>query len=454
MKKFISLITCLIILVGVLVLPEPIEVHAEESATKEYYIEFLASSDFARDNNTYQGYAGHMEFNLASNVDIAMYYELDSYNCISVLTIFRNSDGTYTEVNQFVGNISRNENVSGRKNYWYKKGSYKFYGGRSYEFYDITKEIDDSVNGQLYWKTPTIEESGYIATNVPIFTDKTTAVNYLNGSVSIKDAVNYETDLTDIKYDLEIPKNLKIKDVQNNGSSGHFLFTWEQTDQNYKNWKTEIYEYTDFRYRSSVLIFSWEDWKYVKDYYVGQTIIDTYKLSYKIGHMKYADDDNLRDKISKEYPNDYGGVYEFGNHKVYMRNYYYDGTYRHYSNWVIIEFNPEDGVGSWINPDMDTTVVEKEGSELVVDENGIPEQPDSNVVTDSDYTGVVNDNYDRVQGTDLLSWISNGFNIGGDNGVISMLSETFSFIPEEIWGVFAAGISMMVVVAIFKFVRG
>ena len=89
-----------------------------------------------------------------------------------------------------------------------------------------------------------------------------------------------------------------------------------------------------------------------------------------------------------------------------------------------------------------------------VDDNGVPIQPDSNVVQDSEYTGGVNENYERVDGTDLISWIKNGFGLGGDNGVLGMMGESFSVIPGEIWAVFAAGISMMVVVAVFKFIRG
>ena len=66
----------------------------------------------------------------------------------------------------------------------------------------------------------------------------------------------------------------------------------------------------------------------------------------------------------------------------------------------------------------------------------------------------MNENYERVDGTDLISWIKNGFGIGGDNGVLAIIKESFGFIPGEIWAVFAAGISMMVVVAVFKFIRG
>lgn len=447
MKKFISFVLCLIMLIGVLVLPEPIEVQAEESnESKEYYVELLASSVNTFGSDDFKG--EYSSFKVKYNTDIVMYLvHGSSFLELRMLVVL--PDGSLDDLIGSGYNLRyyANDVTLGL----YIDGCYKFYGGRDYNFYQKTVE-KEGAGGTFKWTTSTIEESGFISTNIPIFENKDAAIGFLGGSVSIKDAINYDTDISDIKYDLEVPKNIKIKDIQESLAPGYFLITWEQTDENYKNWQTEIYRYVDFKYRNSVLIFSWADWKYVDDYYVGQTIIETHKLSYKHRHMENVDDDLLTDRIYADYPTEYGGIYKYGDEKIYMRNFYFDGQYRHYSNWIVLEFDPEED--AWINPNMNSSIVEKEGSELITDGSGVPIQPDSDLVIDSEYTGVINENYERVDGTDLISWIKSGFGIGGDNGVLAIMKESFSFIPGEIWAVFVAGISLMVVVAVFKFIRG
>ncbi len=451
MKKIIAMITCLIILTCMLVDPDPIEVHAEESSDEwnDYYIDALCSYS---KNGTYNIRGYYYKVNFSIDKKIAAYIVSSDTSCVINFLLFDDT-GVIRDANSFLENIKGYCNYTVDSDGVVKYGDYRYeYDGSTFSYFSLKDEHVNNLECHPYWDTSKIEDSGFYKSNIPYFSSKEECLAYISGDLSVKNAINYESDICDILYDLEAPKNLKIKDVQNTGTDGYFLITWEQTDENYKNWQTEIYRYVDFRHRSSVLIFSWADWKYVDDYYVGQTIIDTYKLSYKHHHLDNLDDEELSDRIHEDYPNDYGGIYEYQDEKIYMRNYYYDGTYRHYSNWLVLEFDSEED--AWINPEMNSTVVEKEGSELDIDDNGVPIQPDSNVVQDSEYTGGVNDNYERVDGTDLISWIKNGFGLGGENGVLGMMGESFSFIPGELWAVFAAGISMMVVVAVFKFIRG
>jgi hypothetical protein len=432
------------------VVSEPIEVQAEESDIYyEYYFESLSNYAIHEDNK-FLGTGVSCVLSM-KNMQVVSFYYYNGYYIDLNYYVYDDSgivDGwRHNFYFDFIVNYA--ESCTGVT--WY--GEYIYNGDYNYEIESLEWSYNEVKDAQTRWNhVNSISESGYVKTNIPIFNSEKDAVAYINGSIDIKDALNYETDICDIKYDLEAPKNLKIKDVQNTGADGYFNITWEQTDENYKNWQTEIYNYVDFKYRNSVLIFSWADWKYVEDYYAGQSVVDTYKLSYKHSHFKNVEDDELHDRMSEDYPTDYGGIYKIGDEKLYIRNYYYDGTYKHYSNWIVLEFDSEED--AWMNPEMNSTVVEKEGSELDVDDNGVPIQPDSNVVQDSEYTGGVNENYERVDGTDLISWIKNGFGLGGDNGVLGMMGESFSFIPGEIWAVFAAGISMMVVVAVFKFIRG
>ena len=448
MKKIISMITCLIILTCMLVVPEPIEVEAAEDKNYNYYFEYLCCSN--KDSQYGDTYA---YYNLEFSVDkkICGFKNLTNNGYRVELCLYAYDDSGVIDLHADLGFLKTYLNYSFIKDY-IKEGKCKYKGNREFSFSSVSYE---GVTGSIM-STKTLgtdfDENGFLSTNIPYFSSQEECMAYINGEIDEKSAINYESDLYDIVYDLEAPKNLKIKDVQNTGPEGYFNITWEQTDPDYVNWQTEIYNYIDFRYRNSVLIFSWADWKYVEDYYAGQSIVETYKLSYKHRHRDNLDDGDLHDRMSEDYPTDYGGIYKIGDEKLYIRNYYYDGTYKHYSNWIVLEFDSEED--AWMNPEMNSTVVEKEGSELDVDDNGVPIQPDSNVVQDSEYTGGVNENYERVDGTDLISWIKNGFGLGGDNGVLGMMGESFSFIPGEIWAVFAAGISLMVVVAVFKFIRG
>lgn len=447
MKKFISFILCLIILIGVL--PGTVEVHAEEE-TYRYYVTGLFSY-LKHASRGYRGEFVNIDFN--SDKKIAGYLVQGSDSCYINLYVF--DDSSYKDIGQFLQNVSNYINYSTNISGSYITGNYEFDNVDipSKEIFWWTEyELDIDIMGNFSWSTPNIKDSGYLSTNIPYFASEEECMKYISGEIDERSALNYASDISDIRYDLEVPKNIKIKDIQESLAPGYFLITWEQTDENYKNWQTEIYRYVDFKYRNSVLIFSWADWKYVDDYYVGQTIVETHKLSYKHRHMENVDDDELVDRITSQYPTEYGGVYKYGDEKIYMRNYYFDGQYRHYSNWIVLEFDPEED--AWINPNMNSSVVEKEGSELITDSSGVPIQPDSDLVIDSEYTGVINENYERVDGTDLISWIKSGFGIGGENGVLAIMKESFSFIPGEIWAVFVAGISLMVVVAVFKFIRG
>ena len=468
MKKFISFVLCLIILIGVLILPEPIEAHAEESTGYEnynrYYIRCLYSrGPGVKDSGLLRCSGGYTDCDFSIDKKLALVKKVyqdgsgdsnGSVYCEMRLYLFDESGvylaGDYNNfgrVQDYVSYVLHKPSLSIR-------GQYYFYEGDNYEWKkkDIEVEREDSFGAVMTWGSAELTETGFFHTNIPIFASEEQVYQYINGEIDERSALNYASDISDIRYDLEVPKNIKIKDIQESLAPGYFLITWEQTDENYKNWQTEIYRYVDFKYRNSVLIFSWADWKYVDDYYVGQTIVETHKLSYKHRHMENVDDDELVDRITSQYPTEYGGVYKYGDEKIYMRNYYFDGQYRHYSNWIVLEFDPEED--AWINPNMNSSVVEKEGSELITDSSGVPIQPDSDLVIDSEYTGVINENYERVDGTDLISWIKSGFGIGGENGVLAIMKESFSFIPGEIWAVFVAGISLMVVVAVFKFIRG
>ena len=378
MKKIISIILCAIILMFVFVLPGPMDVKADEDLPNEYYVNALCS--YSKNSSTnIRGYYYDVKFKIDKK--LCGYYVTTGNSCKINLYVY--DENGYEDLYENLASVKLYSKYSVTPGGKFIYGDYKYeYDGATFSFHNKITESENKLAAGFQWSTAKIEDSGFVNTNIPYFATQEQCLSYMAGEISNKKALNYESNLCDIKYDLEIPKNLKIKDVQNTGASGYFLFTWEQTDPNYKNWQTEIYRYVDFKYRDSVLIFSWADWKYVDDYYVGQNIVDTYKLSYKHSHFENLDDKSLSDRIYAEYPTEYGGVYKYGDEKVYIRNYYFDGTYKHYSNWIIVELDSEEG--AIINPDMNSTVVEQEGTEIEVDDDCVVKQPVSNIIQDSE----------------------------------------------------------------------
>ena len=134
---------------------------------------------------------------------------------------------------------------------------------------------------------------------------------------------------------------------------------------------------------------------------------------------------------------------------VYIRNSFFDGELQHYSNWVYVSFDHD-----FVNGLEEIVVIEVEG-QLKDDPGSVGSGTGINgeVNPDSQYDGTVDANWDSSS-NDLFSWIKNGFGLSGDNGVISLLSDTFSFIPSELWAVFLSGIALMVLISIVKWIRG
>ena len=88
-----------------------------------------------------------------------------------------------------------------------------------------------------------------------------------------------------------------------------------------------------------------------------------------------------------------------------------------------------------------------------IDNRGIDDDDDyksyveENKIYDSDNFHGVSDNSDS-----LLNYISSGFGLLGDNGLIALLKAVLSFVPSWFWSIMAAGVSMTVLVGIIKLI--
>lgn len=78
--------------------------------------------------------------------------------------------------------------------------------------------------------------------------------------------------------------------------------------------------------------------------------------------------------------------------------------------------------------------------------------PDGEWIGDEEYTGSNSDNeFDITSNgsfdtTGFISYIKNGFGLLGNNGLISLMSGLFSYIPASVWDLIKAGISAMIIV--------
>ena len=325
-----------------------------------------------------------------------------------------------------------------------------FYGG---DIYAERRIYNDVARTSLY-KSESLLYVNYILdrtyetvdfhTSIPLFDSQEEAEAFLRGEKTEKDALNYESDLCNIKYDLEVPQNMKA--VRDEGLfTGALKFTWTQSAEGYEEWETEFYVFQDFKYRSSFLTLSLADWKYAEKFYLFTEYVDTRKLYFRSTEEIFEKHDVQR-KRSEAYPCDYGGYYEPLVDEYYIRNHYFDGDTHHYSNWVVVSFDYESG-------DIVTTIKELEGSEIEHDENGNVVVGTTNQNQNSQY-GDGYDIYSEESSSDIVNFIKSGFGLLGEDGVLTLLSQTFSFIPTELWSVFIAGMALMVLIAIAKFVRG
>lgn len=415
-----------------------------------YACVFISEDVHAEENKEYTysitGYVKSNQFN---------YYETDTYNVefsSGVPLCAYTSVTDYGDRTQVVLYIVRMESNGS----FYEDSFFSSFGLKKNNSFNVvysdaartTKYSEDTLKRILYQHSQTqyvrtFEEYEVIIT-MPVFANKAEAQSYLKGELTEKDALNYESDLCKIVYDLETPQNMKA--VQDEGLfSGAMKFTWTQSAEGYEEWETEFYVFEDFKYRSSFLTLSLADWKYAENFYLFTEYVDTRKLYFRITEEIFEKHE-VQKKRSDAYPCDYGGYYDPLVDTYYIRNHYFDGELHHYSNWVVVTFDYESG-------DIVTNIKEVSGSEIEVDDSGNVVVGESEKVQDSQYDDDY-DVYSKESSSDIVNFIKSGFGLLGEDGVLTLLSQTFSFIPSELWSVFIAGMALMVIIAVAKFVRG
>lgn len=441
-------IVCFLLII-VILLMNSVCLYADESDAGEtkkyiYTIDYLAiTGTFNSYGNKYIGVIkgkGTIEsdyiivgFRSGQNVEIRLF----------------NSDGSFfNTVSNNASNFSLYCSVSG-----FTEGGYAYWDTLEFdkENYSSKYWSGNGLSGSLHWEGYDYlqdDNPGYLNTNIPIFATEDEAYKYAAGELTEKDAVNYESDLCNIKYDLEVPQNLKVEfDLVGIFRDPEYRFKWEQTVEDYTKWDTEIYVYGDFYGYDGVLgIPIGDDYVYEKEF-IFKDVFDTYKLRYVIATESYKYDNGYDAVLQRLFELEPGNTtFSVEAYHVYIRNSYFDGNEQHYSNWVYVSFDHDfSGVNDLVVIEVEGSVEDSPGN--IGSGTGI----NGNVNNDSQYDGSIDVNW-QESNDDIVSWISNGFGLLGDNGVISLLQDAFSFIPSFIWAIIATGVGLMVLIGVIKYV--
>lgn len=422
MKKIISMITCLIILTCMLVVPEPIEVHAEESDTESnrYYVEALTS--YNSGSNLYRGY--YVNFAFSIDKKICGYLDNSYEACIY---LFLYDENGYTSLGRYVHNLKNYISYSLEPNGVYKYGDYEFNGG-NFTFTGIISEKENTLHADLSWDSKNIEDSGFIKTNIPYFASQEECMAYINGEIDVGSALNFNSDLLQTITDsneVPAPKNLRIEYDSNTCS---YFLMWEYNPEDLKKLNliavTGIDKELEVRHLREDYL-SWNvDFDVSLDEYLQPQLSYKIDITNDVARLRNAIVDSLSGSIEYRVKLDY---------------------------WVMGSWNKsstELHIGKVFHVEL---LLDSSDKGFVVNTNNYVTDKDMNVLDDLIYDN--NLDFDsNFSSSDFLGNITSGFNLLGSNGLIPLLTSTLSFIPSPLWAIIGAGLSLMVIIALFKLI--
>lgn len=282
-----------------------------------------------------------------------------------------------------------------------------------------------------------------IETNLPYFDSKESAENYFNtGDTSgMLNADKYSA------YDssIEVPQNLKItfsgnKLFNDDGSvnQSDFKFEWSQSeDIDISDYKTEIY---------------------VQPTIAKMNIIDVFKRDYS---DSYLTDRLLMFDCNTDYNNSQSYKWDdfyklilddFGRHwdtsqPVGIEPFYFwarNVVGNRYGDWVKVKVTKNNIVTSGNGITGSGTVTK--GYDQINGDTGTTK-------SDSSYGKTYHVDPDTKSVFSIIDYIKNGFGLLGDDGLIALFKETFSFLPASVWTCIIAMIAASCIVVIWKVVH-
>ena len=422
MKKFISFIICIIMLISVLVLPEPIEVHAEEEGYNTYNINIKCpDSVYTSGQCTVYEVQGQLtlpkRYLIASHVYSSEYVNYFVYDTVN--------KEVYT-ISRFLANVLHyipEATFEGYSRYYISHIDI----GEVYEekFYkeelevDVTYDIDKGFYGRSDWMTYSV--------SIPLFESEAQVYQYFNGEIDITEAENYQTDILKTTYnssEVPLPRNLRVEHEDYN-----YYIAWEYTSEDLKK-----LSYVGFSgMEMDVEARAKKIGKYLPflvDFEVGIDEIFEPRLTYK---LDVTDDvSRLRKAIEDK-------IGTFCDYKATL-------NYVVASAWKKSDFEIYHSNIAHVNLYLSDT---DEG--FIVDFDTVVTDNELNVLDDVKFD-TSHSSGNAISSNDFIGNIASGFKLLGDNGLIALLTASLVFIPSPLWMIIGTALSIMVIVALFKLV--
>lgn len=280
-------------------------------------------------------------------------------------------------------------------------------------------------------------------TNIPLFDSKESAENYFNtgdtsGLLNGDKVSSYDPSL-------EVPQDFKItfsgnKLFRDDGSvnQSDFQFEWFQSDDiDLQDYRTEIYVQATIAQMNIIDVFK-------KDY--SKTYL-TDKLLLVDCTTDYSNNQSVKwDDFYKVINEDFGthwdtsqpvGVEPFF---FWIRNIKGNS----YSDWVKVKVTKNNIVTSGNELTGSGTVTK--GYEQIDGSSG-------ETKTDSSYGKTYHVDPDTKSVSSIIDYIMNGFGLLGDDGLIALFKETFSFLPAPVWTCIISMIAATCIIVIWKVVH-
>ena len=418
MKKILS-----ILLIFIIVFSFSINVFAEEEEQQEevneYYLEFLASSSKTSSTINYKGV--YCDFIMKfTNKKIVGFYDLSSDSCAIEYYVY-DSSGNLNDCGSFLYNIAKYCSYSGS----YKTGKYS-YESNSVFWIEVEGE-GNGYSGRTHWNTVKLEDSGYIKTNIPLFSDEETARAFINGTVDISQAENFESDILNIVEDsseVPMPRNLHIE-----YEDYCYYIVWEYSSEDLK--KLSLVSINGMPMEIKARLKNVGDYLYcpIAEELDSCIELDEYlepRLSYK---LDITDDiarlrDGIENKLGTKF--DYQATIDYW----ILSRWDKSELDRYFSNFAHVKLYISDS-DEGFKVDFDTSVTDSQNNVLddVIFDSGI------DIGTDS---------------SNFIGNITNLFGLLGENGFLSCCKAIFSCFPSFVWDLISGGLSAALVVFLIK----
>lgn len=253
-----------------------------------------------------------------------------------------------------------------------------------------------------------------VKTNVPIFESKKSCDDYAATS-SIKGAVALPDELK-----CEKPQDLSLYSDNNNNNIVNIV--WKQTEDiksSYRSQITVAYQYKDD-----------DDYSDMKGF-----IIDKDYMT--------SDDNVVRFNLTEIITNsglDISGGYTQINLAFGVFNYDTSGVLGNSDTETVAILINKNGIFYQLDDDTGNII------------EGQPIKNETQFKNDNGYSPGDFTTIDTVSNNGFINSIISGFGLIGDKGLLSFLKGVFAYIPVDIWSLFVAGVSFMIIVALFKMI--